>query len=124
MHWSRLIDIVGRHVVVAAEADDQLGDDRHSSEEDEEQCGRPDDGRDPRVQPILRQVEPALSGEQVAHLDQPHGIAFCPGAPERHIYAAAAPDGLAGALGRGEVPGLLERVPVEGTGLAVYRARP
>ena len=51
-------------------------------------------------------------------------IAFCPGAPERHIYAAAAPDGLAGALGRGEVPGFLERVPFEGTGLAIYRARP
>jgi hypothetical protein len=50
-------------------------------------------------------------------------VAFCPGAPERHIYAAAAPDGLAAALGRGEVPDFLERIPLEGTPLAVYRAR-
>ena len=29
-------------------------------------------------------------------------VAFCPGAPERHNYAAAAPEGLAAALARGE----------------------
>ena len=33
-------------------------------------------------------------------------VAFCPGAPERYNYAAAAPEGLAAALGRGDVPGL------------------
>ncbi len=50
-------------------------------------------------------------------------IAFCPGSPERYNYAAAAPDGLAAALARGDVPGFLERVPLDGTDLAVYRAR-
>jgi hypothetical protein len=50
-------------------------------------------------------------------------VAFCPGAPERYIYAAAAPDGLAAALARGGVPDFLERVPLDGTSLAVYRAR-
>ena len=42
-------------------------------------------------------------------------VAFCPGAPERHNYAAAAPEGLAAALSRGdEVPDGLERIPLEG----------
>ncbi len=50
-------------------------------------------------------------------------VAFCPGAPERHNYAAAAPDGLAAALARGDVPDFLERIPLDGTDLAVYRAR-
>jgi hypothetical protein len=50
-------------------------------------------------------------------------IAFCPGAPERHNYAAAAPDGLAATLGRGEVPDFLERIPLDGTNLSVYRPR-
>ena len=50
-------------------------------------------------------------------------VAFCPGAPERHNYAAAAPEGLAAALSRGEVPEALEPVPIEGTDLAVYRRR-
>jgi hypothetical protein len=50
-------------------------------------------------------------------------IAFCPGSPERYNYAAAAPDGLAATLARGEVPDFLERVPLDGTNLAVYRAR-
>ena len=27
-----------------------------------------------RCQPVLREVEPALPGEEVAHLDQPHGV--------------------------------------------------
>ena len=40
-------------------------------------------------------------------------IAFCPGSPERYTYAAAAPDGLAAALGRGEVPDSLERVALD-----------
>jgi hypothetical protein len=48
-------------------------------------------------------------------------VAFCPGAPERHNYAAAAPDGLAAALTRGDVPDGLERIPLEGTALVVYR---
>jgi hypothetical protein len=51
-------------------------------------------------------------------------VVFCIGAPERHNYAAAAPDGLAAALGQGDVPGFLERIPLEGTSLAVYRVRP
>jgi len=50
-------------------------------------------------------------------------IAFCPGSPERYTYAEAAPDGLAAALGRGEVPDALERIPLDGTDLAVYRPR-
>ncbi|MGH8639530.1 MAG: hypothetical protein ACREUZ_20535, partial [Burkholderiales bacterium] len=51
-------------------------------------------------------------------------VAFCPGAPERYNYAAAAPDGLAAVLGRGEAPAFLERIPLEGTDLVVYRRRP
>jgi hypothetical protein len=80
---------------------------RDAGEEDEQQAGGPDNGRDAlrdrrrhdcfarpdeqrkrqidqprpvhrhalrRVQPVLRQIEPALSGEQVAHLDEPHGV--------------------------------------------------
>jgi hypothetical protein len=55
-----------------------------------------------------------------------HGIdyvAFCPGAPERYDYAASAPAGLAAALSRGDVPGFLERIPLHGTDLVVYRVR-
>jgi hypothetical protein len=51
-------------------------------------------------------------------------VAFCPGAPERHNYAAAAPDGLAAVLGRGETPDFLERIPRERTDLVLYRRRP
>jgi hypothetical protein len=50
-------------------------------------------------------------------------VAFCHGAPERHNYAAAAPDGLAAALGRGEVPDFLERLPRASLDLTVYRVR-
>jgi hypothetical protein len=50
-------------------------------------------------------------------------IVFCPGAPERYNYAASAPDGLAAALGRGEVPSFLERITHEGTDLTVFRSR-
>ena len=56
-----------------------------------------------------------LSALRIAYL------AFCPGSPERYTYAAEAPDGLAAALGRGEVPAFLERIPLEGTDLTVYR---
>ena len=55
-----------------------------------------------------------------------HGIdyvAFCPGAAERYNYAASAPGGLAALLGRGEIPGFLERIPLRNTDLAVYRVR-
>jgi hypothetical protein len=51
-------------------------------------------------------------------------LAFCPGAAERYTYAQAARDGLAAALGRGEIPDGLERIPFEGTDLRVYRPRP
>jgi hypothetical protein len=50
-------------------------------------------------------------------------LAFCPGAPERHNYAAAAPHGLAATLGRGDVPAFLERIALDGTELVVYRVR-
>jgi hypothetical protein len=50
-------------------------------------------------------------------------IAFCPGAPERYNYAAAAPDGLAASLGRGDVPAWLEPIALDGTDLALYRPR-
>jgi hypothetical protein len=69
---------------------------------------------------FLGPVNEAQKRLAALHVDY---IAFCPGAPERHIYAAAAAEGLAGALGRGEVPGFLERIPLEGTGLAVYRVQ-
>lgn len=55
-----------------------------------------------------------------------HGVdyvAFCPGAPERYNYVARAPDGLAAALYRGDVPSFLERIPMPDTDLAVYRVR-
>jgi hypothetical protein len=50
-------------------------------------------------------------------------VVFCPGAPERYNYAAYAPEGLAAALSRGEVPTFLERLALAGTDLAVYRPR-
>jgi hypothetical protein len=50
-------------------------------------------------------------------------VAFCPGAPERYNYAAAAPAGLAASLSRGELPKFLERVALDGNELAVYRPR-
>jgi len=50
-------------------------------------------------------------------------VAFCPGAPERYNYVASAPDGLAAALSRGEVPNSLERIALDGTDLAVFRPR-
>ena len=50
-------------------------------------------------------------------------VAFCPSSAERYTYAAAAPDGFAAALGRGEAPPFLERIALDGTPLAVYRAR-
>jgi hypothetical protein len=50
-------------------------------------------------------------------------LAFCPGAPERYNYAAYAPEGLAAALNRDEVPKFLERLPLAETDLAVYRPR-
>ena len=50
-------------------------------------------------------------------------VAFCPGAPERYEYASDAPASLAAALSRNDTPDFLERVPLEGTDLAVYRVR-
>jgi hypothetical protein len=50
-------------------------------------------------------------------------VAFCAGAPERYNYVAAAPEGLAAVLNRGETPPFLERVPLEGTDLAVFKPR-
>ena len=50
-------------------------------------------------------------------------VAFCPGAPERYTYAEHAPHGLAAVLGKNEIPAFLQRVPLAGTDLAVYRVR-
>jgi len=50
-------------------------------------------------------------------------VAFCPGAPERHQYAALAPHGLAAALAKDEAPAFLARLPTSGTDLALYRVR-
>jgi hypothetical protein len=50
-------------------------------------------------------------------------VAFCPGAPERYNYVASASNSLAAALSRNDVPDLLERVPLNGTDLTVYRVR-
>jgi hypothetical protein len=50
-------------------------------------------------------------------------VVFCPGGSERYTYAAAAPGGLAAALARDGVPVGLERISLDGTPLAVYRAR-
>ncbi|MGA3310763.1 MAG: hypothetical protein ABSD08_19440 [Xanthobacteraceae bacterium] len=50
-------------------------------------------------------------------------VAFCPGAPERYNYVASAPASLVAALSRSDVPSFLERIPFDGTDLAVYRVR-
>ena len=50
-------------------------------------------------------------------------VVFCPSAAERSTYAKAAPDGFAATLAQGEVPAFLERIALDGTPLAVYRAR-
>jgi hypothetical protein len=67
---------------------------------------------------FLGKPEEAVQGLAALGVDY---LAFCPGAPERHNYAAAAPDGLAAALGRAEAPAGLERIALEGTELVVYR---
>jgi hypothetical protein len=48
-------------------------------------------------------------------------VAFCPGAPERYNYARVAPNGLASALADKHVPDFLQRIPLAGTDLVVYR---
>jgi hypothetical protein len=48
-------------------------------------------------------------------------VAFCPGAPERYNYERAAPNDLAAALADNKAPDFLERIPLAGTDLAVYR---
>ena len=50
-------------------------------------------------------------------------VAFCPGAPERYDYVARAPNSLVAALSRNDVPSFLERIPLDGTDLTVYRVR-
>jgi hypothetical protein len=50
-------------------------------------------------------------------------VVFCPGAPERYNYVASAPNSLVAALSRSDVPSFLERIPLDGTDLAVYRVR-
>jgi hypothetical protein len=65
---------------------------------------------------------PAEATKRLAGLGVSY-LAFCPGSPERYTYAAFAPDGLVAVLARGEVPDTLERIPLDGTDLAVYRPR-
>jgi hypothetical protein len=65
---------------------------------------------------------PDEAGARLAALGADY-IAFCPGSPDRHNYAATAPKGLAAALARGEIPNDLERIPLEGTDLMVFRRR-
>jgi hypothetical protein len=65
---------------------------------------------------------PADAAARIAALGVDY-VAFCPGAPERYHYALRAPEGLAAALSRGEVPDFLERIALDGTDLAVYRPR-
>jgi hypothetical protein len=50
-------------------------------------------------------------------------VIVCPGAPDRRQFAAAAPDGLAEALSRGDIPEGLERLALERTDLMVFRRR-
>jgi hypothetical protein len=50
-------------------------------------------------------------------------VAFCPGAPERYNYVAVAPESLVAALSRNEIPGFLERIPLDDTDLVVFRVR-
>ena len=69
---------------------------------------------------MLAPPDAAAARLQVLGVDY---LAVCPGAPERYNYAAYAPDGLLAALSRGEVPDFLERLPLDGTDLAVYRPR-
>jgi len=50
-------------------------------------------------------------------------VAFCPGAPERYNYVAAAPDSLVALLSKNQPPGFLERIPADATDLVIYRVR-
>ena len=50
-------------------------------------------------------------------------VAFCPGAPERYNYVAAAPDSLAAALSKNRPPVFLEWIPADATDLVIYRVR-
>jgi hypothetical protein len=63
---------------------------------------------------------PEDAGKRLAQLGVDY-VALCPGAPERHNYAAAARNGLAAVLTRGETVAGLERIKLEGTELVVYR---
>jgi len=51
-------------------------------------------------------------------------VAFCPGAPERYTYAAAAPQGLAAALAQERVPAGLTRIDPGHADLRIYRVVP
>ena len=69
---------------------------------------------------IISRPQDAAARMQALGVDY---VAFCLGAPERYIYAAVAPGGLAAALAQGEMPTFLARVPLAGTDLAVYQRR-
>ncbi|MPZ38680.1 MAG: hypothetical protein GEU95_11545 [Rhizobiales bacterium] len=67
-------------------------------------------------------ARPDEAGRRLAALGIDY-VTFCPGAPDHRQFAAAAPEGLAAAVGRGEIPNSLERIPIEGTDLMVFRRR-
>jgi len=68
-------------------------------------------------------ARPTEAADRLAELGVDY-VAFCSGAPERYNYAAAAPDGLAAMLGRGETPAFLERILIDRSDLMLYRRRP
>jgi hypothetical protein len=51
-------------------------------------------------------------------------VAFCPTAPETRNFAAAAPEGLAAGLIRGEVPDFLVRMPRSESPVILFRVAP
>jgi hypothetical protein len=65
---------------------------------------------------------PGDAQKQMADRDIAY-VAFCPGAPERYHHVARAPNGLAAALAKNDVPGFLQRIPLTGTDLVVYSVR-
>jgi len=68
-------------------------------------------------------LSPPADAQRVLTDNKVDYLAFCPGAPERFIYARKAPNGLAAALGRGDVPGYLLPVPLSNTPVTLYRVR-
>ena len=51
-------------------------------------------------------------------------LAFCPQLPQMQIFAQLAPDGLAAALLRAEIPEWLEKIELSGSRYQVFRIGP